>query len=124
MTQTLLTVSFVAGLVPALLFVAQYAHRSDWRGTPAGKAIMGLMSVIAATYTLTVFALIWPSFFLSGTGTVLRIVIRLIIAAVLWNLWRVLRKAQREDATSGGRAERPVVQPERSGGPLDHDPHG
>ena len=124
MIRTLLTVSFVAGLIPAVLFVIQYAWRSEWRATPAGRAIMGLMSVIAGTYSLTVFALIWPAFFLGPAGVPLLIIIRLIIAAVLWNLWWVLRKAQRGDVDRGRRASGPVIQPERGRGPVDHDPHG
>jgi hypothetical protein len=99
--HTLLTVSFVAGLIPAVLFVAQYAFRSEWRATPAGRAVMALMGVIAASYALGVVALVRPTFFLEATGLYVALAIRLIIAVVLWNLWWVLWKAQREDSKRG-----------------------
>jgi hypothetical protein len=96
----LTTVSFVVGLVPAAVLWVLYGLRTDWRETQAGRAMFALISVFAVSYLLTVVVLLVPGWFHETAGIWVRIVIRLAVAAVLWNLLRLFLKAQR----SGRRA--------------------
>ena len=90
--------SFVAGLVPAVLFVVLYGFRSYWRTNPAGRAMFVLALVISTSYLVSVISLAWPEFFTNDPlGIWFRIASRLIIAATLWNLLRVLLRAQKQD---------------------------
>jgi FlaA1/EpsC-like NDP-sugar epimerase len=95
--QTLLKISFYAGLIPSLVFVVLYGFRSAWRYSSTGRATMLLMSIIALSYSLGVVALIWPRFFLSDYALWIALVIRVLIALVLINLTLVLIRTQNED---------------------------
>lgn len=95
--NALLTASFVAGLVPAVLFVVLYAARSRWRATPAGRALMGAMVVTAVTYISSTATLVFPDFFRDDPGVWLRVGTRVIVAVALWNLLAVLVRAQRQE---------------------------
>jgi hypothetical protein len=98
MLDALLLITFLAGLIPAVLFTLLYARRSAWRSTSAGRAIMSLMSVTAVTYLSSVLTLVWPDFFRAEAGVWLRVGIRVAVAAVLWNLLAVLLRSQRIQA--------------------------
>ena len=98
MFDALLLIFLVAGLVPATLFTYSYARRSAWRTTGAGRAVMRLMTVTTVTYASSVATLAYPEFFKSDAGTAVRVVIRAAVAVVLWNLYLLLRRAQRASA--------------------------
>lgn len=104
MTGTL--ASFLFGLVPAVLFFGLYALRSNWRGSEVGRAVFSLAAVVAASYLLGMAVLVWPGFFAEPPGYYTRFVLRVVIGLVLWNLVRVVWRAQRRDRASR-RPERP-----------------
>ncbi len=93
--DALLLATFVAGLVPALIFTGLYAVRSKWSSTGAGRAIMTLMFVITATYVTGMVTLIFPEFFRAEPGAILRIIVRGACAIALIKMCQVLIKAQR-----------------------------
>ena len=93
----LLLISFVAGLVPALVFTGLYAVRSAWSSTAAGRAVMTLMFVITATYLSGVFTILFPEFFRDEPGIFLRIIVRGFCAVALIRMCAVLLKAQQLD---------------------------
>ena len=96
MLHALLTITFVAGLVPSLAFLYFYLTRSPWKDTPISRGLAWLMGVIAVTYTISLFSLFWPDFFLrSVPGQWIRIIERAAVAVILTNMVRVLLKAQR-----------------------------
>lgn len=95
--ETLLRISFYAGLIPSLVFVVLYGIRSAWRETSTGRAIMLLMGIIALSYLLGVIGLIWPRFFQGDYALWIALVIRIAIAFVLINLTIVLIRTQNDD---------------------------
>lgn len=95
MLDALLLFFLVAGLVPAALFTFDYARRSAWRSSAAGRAVMRLMVITTITYASSAATLAWPEFFKSDPGTLIRVVIRAAVAAVLWDLYLLLRRSQR-----------------------------
>lgn len=103
-THVLLTVSWLLGLIPALLLAGLYVWRIGWprADNPAGRAMLALLGVTNVTYLLSVLVLIWPWLFLGPAGLTIRIGSRLAVAAVLWNLLRLFLRAQR----AGRRADR------------------
>lgn len=101
--HVLLTVSWLAGLIPAAVLLGLYLWRVGVPGpdNPAGRAMVGLLGVTNATYLLSVLVLVAPGLFVGDGGQVLRVGSRLAVAAVLWNLLRLFLLAQR-----AGRIER------------------
>lgn len=91
----LLLLTFIAGLVPSVIFTTLYAYKSAWSTTDAGRAVMTLMSVIAATYLSSVATLVFSEFFLDTPGVILRIIVRTACAIALIKMCRVLIVAQR-----------------------------
>lgn len=101
--RVLFTVAFVAGLIPAVLLWVLYGTRTRWWATDAGWVVFALVSVTAVTYLVSAATLLWPEFFAagevpeSGPGLWIRIATRFAVAAVLWALFRLFVRAQRED---------------------------
>jgi len=106
-TSTLLTtVSFVVGLVPVVILWVLYGLRTAWRETQAGRAMFALISVFAVSYLLTVVVLLLPGWFREPAGIWVRLIIRLAVAAVLWNLLRLFLKAQRNGRREAAELDR------------------
>lgn len=95
MRHSLVIISFVLGLIPALWLLVLYGFRTAWTTTVAGRAVFYLVSVIATSYTLSLLVLLFPEFFKGSPGDWIRIVSRLIIAVALWNLLFLFFRAQR-----------------------------
>lgn len=93
-TESLILITFIAGLLPAILLLILYGLRTAWSATVAGRAVFALVAVMATSYGITVLTLIFPQFFLEEHGEWLRIFIRAIIAAVMWNLLFLFFRAQ------------------------------
>jgi hypothetical protein len=93
-SETLVLVSFIAGLIPAIALLLLYGFRTRWTATIAGRAVFALVAMMATSYGLTVLTLVFPEFFLGDDGEWFRIVIRFIIAAVMWNLLLLFFRAQ------------------------------
>lgn len=98
--RALLTASFVAGLIPAVILLVLYSARTRWWVTEAGQAFFALIGVTAGSYLLSVLALVLPSIFTETGGVWVRVVLRFAIALVLWNLLRLFFRAQREGRAS------------------------
>ena len=79
------------GLVELLVFVAMYATKSHWRDTPAGKALLAVMGVLAG-----LFALIFLSRLLGGLGAVAWSVALLVLDVVILQWLRLLHREQRK----------------------------
>jgi hypothetical protein len=90
----LILISFIAGLIPAILLLILYGFRTAWQATVAGRAVFALVAVLAVSYGLTVLTLLYPEFFLGEGGEWFRISVRAIIAAVMWNLLFLFFRAQ------------------------------
>lgn len=103
-SHVLLTISWLLGLIPAAVLLGLYLWRIGWprKSNPAGRAMVGLLTVVNATYVLSVLILVWPWLFLGTGGLTIRIGSRMAVAAVLWNLLRLFLRAQR----AGRRADR------------------
>ena len=101
MVTTLYTVSFVAGLIPAVMLAVMHARRS-WRDNPAGRVLMVLFTVFAASYTMSVTVLLIPDVFRDTAGEWFRIVFRFALAGALWNLVRLYRNALRSGKSNAG----------------------
>ncbi len=97
MSHALLTIAFAIGAVFGNLLVIQYSWRSRWRATPTGRVLLALFAVIAASYDLSVMALLWPGTFMTGGGEVVRLVARFAIDGVLIGLYVLVVRAQRRD---------------------------
>jgi hypothetical protein len=93
-TDVLVFLSFVAGLLPAVLLLYFYGLRTAWNTSVAGRAVFYLIAVTAASYSLSVLTLAFPHFFHDEVGQWFRIVSRTLIAGVLWNLLRLFFRAQ------------------------------
>lgn len=93
-SEILILVSFIAGLIPAMLLLYLYGVRTAWRATVAGRAVFALVAMMATSYGLSVITLIFPQFFLEENGEWFRILVRFIIAAVMWNLLLLFLRAQ------------------------------
>lgn len=94
MTDALILFSFIAGLIPAVILLVLYGLRTAWSATVAGRAVFALVVVIAVSYGLSVITLTFPQFFREGDGEWVRIVVRLALAGVLWNLLSLFLRAQ------------------------------
>jgi len=104
-TNVFVLLSFVAGLIPALILLVMYGFRTDWKGNPGGQVIFSLIVITVASYSLSVATLAWPSVFHGETGERIRIAGRLLIAAGLWNLLRLFFMAQGIGRSRQGRAD-------------------
>lgn len=93
-TESLILITFIAGLIPAMLLLVLYGLRTAWRATVAGRAVFALVAVFATSYGLTVVTLIFPDFFLGEVGEWFRIMIRFAVAFVMWNLLLLFFRAQ------------------------------
>jgi hypothetical protein len=93
-TEILILASFVIGLIPATLLFVSYA-RTRWYATETGKVLFSLFLVTALSYGLSVVVLALPDVFHDSGGEWFRIISRTIIAGVLWNMYRLFKKAQR-----------------------------
>jgi hypothetical protein len=93
-SDALVLISFIAGLVPALLLLTMYGIRVDWRATYTGRTIFYLFLVITTTYSVTVLFLLFPEHFEKDGGLWFRILVRLAIASALWKLFLLFLKAQ------------------------------
>lgn len=96
LTDILILASFLAGLIPAAILLVLHGTRTDWYSTTAGRLVFSLIAVIVGTYTLTVLTLVFPDTFHNDPGEWLRIVGRLFMAVVLWNLLKLFLRAQRD----------------------------
>lgn len=96
--NVLLTLAWVAGLIPAAVLLGLYLWRIGWPGpdNPGGRALVGLLTVTNLTYGLSVIVLLLPEWFHDTIGSWVRVLSRLAVAAVLWNLLRVFLIAQRQ----------------------------
>lgn len=98
----LLTISFIAGLVPIVLVWVVYGTRSRWSGSSAGRNMFLLFAASTASYAVSTVVLLEPRWFVgTAAGNWLRIGIRFAIAAVFWNMLRLVIKAQRADKSAG-----------------------
>jgi len=97
MIKGMTTASFIAGLIPAVVLFILYAWKTPWRvkGNTAGRAMFLMILVFAASYGLSVIVLVAPGLFDDTSGQWIRIILRLAIAAVLWNLLRLFLTVQR-----------------------------
>jgi hypothetical protein len=101
--SALLTISFVAGAIPAHLLLVIYGLRVRWRGHPAGWTVFVLFLVMALSYDLSLLALIWPATFKDQTpGVLVRVLGRFLIAAALYGLLALLIRVQRDAARVAG----------------------
>lgn len=91
----LITLAFVAGLVPSILLMILYGFRTRWSGTHAGRALFSLILVIVVSYSSSVLILLRPEWFAGSGGKTFRLVIRVGIALALWYLLYVFYRAQR-----------------------------
>ncbi len=96
MTALLIT-SYVIGFIPNVLLLWKYGFRTAWETSTTGRALFALFSIVFFNYVLQIVTTLFPGFFHSWPGVIIRVVIRLAIAAVLFNLYRVFRKAQRDN---------------------------
>lgn len=93
-TDVLVFLSFITGLVPSVLLLYFYGLRTRWNSSVAGRAVFYLIAVTAASYALSVLTLAFPGFFHDEVGQWFRIISRVMIAGVLWNLLRLFFRAQ------------------------------
>jgi hypothetical protein len=92
-------VLFVAGLVPATLMMLTFGIKTAWWVTAAGRMLFGFVLVTVMSYGLGVVILIWPKVLQpeSTVGLWVRIVIRALVAAVLWYMFVVYLATQRRN---------------------------
>jgi hypothetical protein len=83
------------GFVPVLLLTIRHGLQTKWRETPAGRSMFYLFASTTFSYGLTLTVLFFPDFFRGEAGEWVRIVLRLLIGAVLWNVYRIFVKAQK-----------------------------
>jgi FtsH-binding integral membrane protein len=93
--KTLIIVSYVAGAIPCFLLLWEYGFKTRWETSAAGRALFALFVIVAANYVLQLGTSLAPGFFHSWFGVAIRVGVRLAIAAAMWNMYRVFRKAQR-----------------------------
>jgi len=94
MTRVLIPLSFAVGFVPVAILAVLYGWRTTWKATDTGKAMFLLFTTTAVSYGLSVAVLLIP-WFRGEIGEWVRIVVRVAIGLVLWNVLRVFLKAQR-----------------------------
>lgn len=94
--HVLITLSFVACLVPAVLLLIVYGLRSRWEQSAEGRAFMRLFAITVVGFALSVVVTAEPHWFHgAGFGNWVRIIVRFAIAGVLWDLLRLILRAQR-----------------------------
>ena len=106
--NALLTLSFVAGLIPATVLFIAYGVFTPWERTSAGRVLFALVAVFEVSYLISVVTLLFPAVFKDTEGGVLiRVVIRFAVAGVLWGLlWLFVRQRRRgEHSTTGYRGQ-------------------
>jgi hypothetical protein len=89
------TASFIAGLVPSLILLILYGALTAWYKTFTGWVLFGLIFVTAVSYGLTSVVLLWPDYWASGPGEPARIIIRWLVASVLWGLLAVFVRSRK-----------------------------
>jgi hypothetical protein len=94
MARALLTISILAGTVPAVLMLAGYLIHVKWHATSMGRLIVALMSITVVSYVTSSVVVLHPGWFTPGAGDWIRIGIRLAIAAALWAVLAVFVRAQ------------------------------
>lgn len=87
--------SFAAGFIPAALLVGLYGFRTDWWKSFTGRVLFGLIITTAISYGFTIMVLVWPDFWNDDRGELIRVIVRFVVAAVLWGLLAVFVRAQR-----------------------------
>jgi hypothetical protein len=95
MTQTLVTLSFVAGAIPAVALFILYGLRVRWEETATGRWVFTLVAITAVSYGTSTVVVLFPHWFHDAPGAWWRITIRFIIAVALWGLLAIFVRAQR-----------------------------
>jgi len=90
--------AFAAAAVAAVVFVVLYASRSRWHATPAGRATLGFMAVVAAILVAAIlFGTVWDSSGFDHARTVVRATLYGALFGGIVRYTVVLVRAQRAD---------------------------
>lgn len=94
-SNVLLILSFSASLVPALILLIEYAFRTKWEKTVAGRTLFFMAVVLVLSYSISVLTLLFPSFFHDTQGEAIRIVLRFLLSVMQWSLLWLFYRAQK-----------------------------
>jgi len=101
--------AFVSSAVAAVVFVVLYATRSRWHATPAGRALLGFMAVVAAILvSAIVFGTVWgdgPGF--DHARALVRAVLYAALCGGIVHYTVVLLRAQRASRSRHRAGDRP-----------------
>lgn len=107
MTETLVIISFAAGLVPSGIMLWLYGFRTAWETSTAGRTLFGMILITVLSYALSLAVTIFPDVFRDTPGEWVRIGVRLALAGGLWFLLRLFLRAQRGDVYTTDRSGKP-----------------
>jgi hypothetical protein len=100
-----LLIASAVGLIELLAFVALYGIRSNWRAYPAGRALMGLVGMLAA-----MFGLLFLGRVVDGLGffvwSLVLIAFDVVIGRWLVLLWRAQRTSNKDSRPGGNQDAR------------------
>jgi hypothetical protein len=107
MTDTLIILSFIAGLVPTAIFLLSYGIRTKWAESSAGRFLFAMAFTTTVSYSVSLVTLLIPDYFNGTEGEWIRIIIRFMLAAVSWSLLYVFFRAQKAGNRRRHRADTP-----------------
>lgn len=91
------TASFIAGFVPSIILLVMYGLMTAWYRTFTGWVLFGLIFVTVVSYGLSSIVLLWPNYWRDGPGEPARIIIRWLVASVLWGLLVVFIRSRKSN---------------------------